>query len=397
MELKTLKDCDLKGKKVLLRADLNVPMKDGKVDNEERIVRTIPTIKYMLEQGAKVTIATHLGRPKGEGFEESFSLKEVASHLEKKLGNKVSFVEDCIGEKVEQAVNNLQENEVLMLENLRFYKEETKNDPEFTKKLAKGYDVFVSDAFSTSHRAHASTAGVAEILDSYAGLLMEEEVNALKKITNNPERPSAAIVGGAKISTKLALLKNLVQKVDYLLLCGGMGNTILYALGNNMEGCLYEADMKEEALEITKEAKKHNCEIVLTVDGVGAKELKENVETVNFAHSDDKNGYEVFDAGEESIKKFIETVNNVKTVLWNGPLGVFEVPPFDNATNKLALHIASLTKAGKITSVAGGGDTISALQKSGANKDFSYLSTAGGAFLEWIEGKELPGVKVLTK
>ncbi len=397
MNLKTLKDCDLKGKKVLLRADLNVPMKDGKVDNDERIVRTLPTVKYMMEQGAKVTIATHLGRPKGDGFEKEFSLEPVAKYLEEKLGKRVNFVNDCIGEKVVNKVESIKDDEVLMLENLRFYKQETKNDADFVKELAKGYDVYVSDAFSTSHRAHASTEGVAHILDSYAGLLMEEEVTALSKITNNPERPSAAIVGGAKISTKLALLKNLVQKVDHLILCGGMGNTLLFALGTNVEGCLHEAEMKKEALEIIEEAKKHNCEIVLPVDGTGAKELKEGIETVNFTHSDDRTGYEIFDAGSQSVELFKETISSVKTILWNGPLGVFEVPPFNKATNELAKHVGDLTKQGKLTSVAGGGDTVSALQRSGASADFTYLSTAGGAFLEWIEGKELPGVKVLTK
>lgn len=401
-QYRTLEDLNnLNGKVVMLRADLNVPMDENfNVTNTARIDRTVPTIKYLMDKGAKVVVISHFGRPEGKGDMKN-SLSHIVPDLQKALGHKVVFVDDCIGPKVEQAIKNMKADEVLLLENLRFYDEEKKGNVEWAKELVKPADVYVSDAFSTAHRAHASMVAAAEQLPSVMGLLMEEEVAALTKGLNNPERPLMAIVGGSKVSTKLDLLNNLVKKVNKLVISGGMAHTFLKAKGFdtiNEKNSLVQPDMIETAKEIMATAKASNCEIILPVDLVAAKEFKPNAEhkTVDLEHIPAE-GWELLDIGEKSIAQIIAKLEECKTLVWNGPLGVFEMKPFDNATNKVAQKAAELTVAGKLTSVAGGGDTVSALANAGVANKFTYISTAGGAFLEWMEGKELPGVAVMKK
>lgn len=401
-QYRTLEDLsNLNGKVVMLRADLNVPMDENfNVTNTARIDRTVPTIKYLMDKGAKVVVISHLGRPEGKGDMKN-SLSHIVPNLQKALGHKVVFVDDCIGPKVEQAVKNMKADEVLLLENLRFYDEEKKGNAEWAKELVKPADVYVSDAFSTAHRAHASMVAAAEQLPSVMGLLMEEEVDALTKGLNNPERPLMAIVGGSKVSTKLDLLNNLVKKVNKLVISGGMAHTFLKAQGFdtiNEKNSLVQPDMIETAKEIMATAKASDCEIILPVDLVAAKEFKPNAEhkTVDLEHIPAE-GWELLDIGEKSIAQINAKLEECKTLVWNGPLGVFEMKPFDNATNKVAQKAAELTAAGKLTSVAGGGDTVSALTNAGVADKFTYISTAGGAFLEWMEGKELPGVAVMKK
>lgn len=401
-EYKTIKDLgDLNGKVVMLRADLNVPMDENfKVTNTARIDRTVPTIKLLMEKGAKVVVISHFGRPEGKGDMKN-SLSHIVKDLEKSLGKHVVFVDDCIGEKVEDAVKNMKADEVLLLENLRFYNEEKKGDENFAKELVKPADVYVSDAFSTAHRAHASMVAAAKLLPSAMGLLMEEEVNALSTGLNNPVRPLIAIVGGSKVSTKLDLLNNLVKKVDKLVISGGMAHTFMKANGIdtiNENNSLVQPDMIDTAKEIMATAKNNNCEIILPSDVVVSKEFKPMAEhkTVELADIPAE-GWSLLDVGEKTIAAINAKLDECKTLVWNGPLGVFEMKPFDNATNKVAQHAAELTLAGKLTSVAGGGDTVSALENAGVANKFTYISTAGGAFLEWMEGKELPGVVVLKK
>lgn len=404
-QYRTLEDLNnLNGKVVMLRADLNVPMDENfNVTNTARIDRTVPTIKYLMDKGAKVVVISHFGRPEGKGDMKN-SLSHIVPNLQKALGHKVVFVDDCIGPKVEQAVKNMKNmkaDEVLLLENLRFYDEEKKGNAEWAKELVKPADVYVSDAFSTAHRAHASMVAAAEQLPSVMGLLMEEEVDALTKGLNNPERPLMAIVGGSKVSTKLDLLNNLVKKVNKLVISGGMAHTFLKAQGFdaiNEKNSLVQPDMIETAKEIMETAKASNCEIILPCDLVAAKEFKPNAEhkTVDLEHIPAE-GWELLDIGEKSIAQINAKLEECKTLVWNGPLGVFEMKPFDNATNKVAQKAAELTAAGKLTSVAGGGDTVSALANAGVANKFTYISTAGGAFLEWMEGKELPGVAVMKK
>ena len=401
-QYRTLEDLsNLNGKVVMLRADLNVPMDENfNVTNTARIDRTVPTIKYLMDKGAKVVVISHFGRPEGKGDMKN-SLSHIVPNLQKALGHKVVFVDDCIGPKVEQAVKNMKADEVLLLENLRFYDEEKKGNTEWAKELVKPADVYVSDAFSTAHRAHASMVAAAEQLPSVMGLLMEEEVDALTKGLNNPERPLMAIVGGSKVSTKLDLLNNLVKKVNKLVISGGMAHTFLKAQGFdtiNEKNSLVQPDMIETAKEIMATAKASDCEIILPVDLVAAKEFKPNAEhkTVDLEHIPAE-GWELLDIGEKSIAQINAKLEECKTLVWNGPLGVFEMKPFDNATNKVAQKAAELTAAGKLTSVAGGGDTVSALTNAGVADKFTYISTAGGAFLEWMEGKELPGVAVMKK
>lgn len=395
-EYKTIKDLgDLNGKVVMLRADLNVPMDENfNVTNTARIDRTVPTIKALMDKGAKVVVISHFGRPEGKGDMKN-SLSHIVKDLEKALGKHVVFVDDCIGEKVENAVKNMKADEVLLLENLRFYNEEKKGDEGFAKELVKPADVYVSDAFSTAHRAHASMVAAAKLLPSAMGLLMEEEVNALSTGLNNPVRPLIAIVGGSKVSTKLDLLNNLVKKVDKLVISGGMAHTFMKASGINTineANSLVQMDMLDTAKEIMATAKANNCEIVLPVDVVVSKEFKPMAEHKTVALADiPAEGWSLLDVGEKTIAVINAKLDECKTLVWNGPLGVFEMKPFDNATNKVAQHAAELTLAGKLTSVAGGGDTVSALENAGVANKFTYISTAGGAFLEWMEGKELPG------
>lgn len=400
-DYRTMEDLgDLNGKVVMLRADLNVPMDENfKVTNTARIDRTVPTIKTLMDKGAKVVVISHFGRPEGKGDMKN-SLSHVAPELEKALGKKVVFVNDCIGAEVENAVNKMTGDEVLLLENLRFYDEEKKGDEAWAKELVKPADVYVSDAFSTAHRAHASMVAAAKLLPSTMGLLMAEEVNALTNGLNNPKRPLMAIVGGSKVSTKLDLLNNLVKKVDKLVIAGGMAHTFLKVLGAqgiNESNSLVQMDMLDTAKEILATAKANNCEIILPQDLVWAEEFAANAKHKTVDLDNIPAGGTLLDVGEKTVDVIIEKLKECKTLVWNGPLGAFELKPFDNATNVVAQAAADLTQAGKLTSVAGGGDTVSALANAGVADKFSYISTAGGAFLEWMEGKELPGVVIFKK
>ncbi len=395
MTYKTLNDCDFNGKTVFVRADLNVPAKEGKITDTTRIDRFVPTLKELVEKGAKVVVASHFGRPKGEKNPE-FSLAFLAPALERASGLKVTFCDDCIGDKRDMMVRGMQPGDVILLENLRFYAGEEKNDAGFSEQLASGIDIYVDDAFSTAHRAHASTEGIAHLLPRAAGRLMQEELEALDKALGNPERPAVALVGGSKVSTKLDLLSNLVKKVDYLCIGGGMAHTFLAAKGIEMgEGSLVEHSMIDTAKSILANA--GSCTIVLPSDLVWADQFGEG----QTPHVSDANavpaGKVLLDIGPKSVAEFVGVIGQCKTLIWNGPVGAFEIKPFDAGTNEIAKAVATLTKEGKLTSVAGGGDTVSALKKAGAEPDMTYVSAAGGAFLEWMEGKSLPGVAILEK
>ena len=394
--LKTINDIEnIKGKKIVVRADLNVPTENGTITDNSRIARFAPTAKLLSDKGAKVIIITHFGRPKGKS--EEFSNKILLNELSKEIAKPVDFIDDTIGDKVKEKINLMNDGDILLLENVRFYKEEETNDANFSKELGSLGDIYINDAFSTAHRAHASTEGITKYLPSYAGLLMEEEIDALTKALENPAHPAIAVVGGSKVSTKLAVLKNITQKVDAIVIGGAMANTFLSAKGYDIGASMSEPEMKETALNIIEEASKNNCEIILPIDVCVAKEFKENAEN-KFVGIDDVNGdWKIFDVGPETSKMLDEKFATAKTVLWNGPLGVFELKPFDRGTNELAHTVAKLTTEGKITSVAGGGDTVSALKNAGVESDFTYISTAGGAFLEWLEGKELPAIPPLKK
>ncbi|MBR2922425.1 MAG: phosphoglycerate kinase [Alphaproteobacteria bacterium] len=399
---RTIEDLgNLNGKVVMLRADLNVPMNENfEVTNTARIDRTVPTIKELMSKGAKVVIVSHLGRPSGKD-DMANSLRHIVKDLEKALGKHVMFVDDCIGPKVANAIKDMSADEVLLLENLRFYKEEEKGNEYFAKELVANIDAYVSDAFSTAHRNHASMVAAVKMRPSAFGRLMEEEVNALTKGLNDPKRPLMAIVGGSKVSTKLDLLNNLVKKVDKLVIVGGMSQTFLRALGAetvNENNSLVQMDMLNTAKEIMATAEANNCKIILPVDVVVANEFKANAEH-KIVKIDEipAEGWTIVDGGVMTVALIYKELLDCETLIWNGPLGVFEMKPFDSATNAVAEAVAELTQNGKIISVAGGGDTVSALANAGVEKKFSYVSTAGGAFLEWMEGKELPGVVVLKK
>lgn len=400
-EYKTIDDLgDLNGKVVMLRADLNVPTDENcKVTNTARIDRTVPTVKTLMNKGAKVVIISHFGRPEGKGDVKN-SLRHVAPELEKALGKKVTFVEDCIGEAVEKAVKNMKADEVLLLENLRYYDEEKKGDAAWAKELVKVADAYVSDAFSTAHRAHASMVAAPKLLPSAMGLLMAEEVNALTAGLNNPQRPLIAIVGGSKVSTKLDLLNNLVKKVDKLVIAGGMAHTFLKIQGVdaiNEKNSLVQPDMLDTAKEILATAKANNCEIILPLDLVSASEFAANAPHKTYNSNNVPADGTLLDVGEKTVALIKQKLAECKTLVWNGPLGAFELKPFDQSTNEVAQYAAELTSKGKLISVAGGGDTVSALANAGVADKFSYISTAGGAFLEWMEGKELPGVVIFKK
>ena len=395
MTYKTLNDFDFNGKTVFVRADLNVPAKEGKITDTTRIDRFVPTLKELTSKGAKVVVASHFGRPKGEKNPE-YSMSFLTPALEQASGLKVTFVNDCIGNERDTIIRNMNSGDVVLLENLRYYAGEEKNDKEFSEQLASGIDIYVDDAFSTAHRAHASTEGMAHLLPRCAGRLMQEELEALDKALGNPERPAVAVVGGSKVSTKLDLLGNLVKKVDYLCIGGGMAHTFLAAKGIEMgEGSLVETGMIATAKEIMDNA--GNCKIVLPVDLVWADKFGEG-QTPHVSDADAvPAGKVLLDIGPKSVEAFVDVIKQSKTLIWNGPVGAFELKPFDKGTNDIAAEVAKLTKEGKLTSVAGGGDTVSALKKAGAEPDLTYVSAAGGAFLEWMEGKSLPGVAILEK
>lgn len=392
---KTLDDAQLDGKRVLVRVDLNVPMENGEVSDATRIERVLPTIREISGKGGKVILLAHFGRPKGRDLKDS--LAPVAKAVEQHLGRAVAFAEDCIGDAAKKAVDAMKKGDVLLLENTRFHPQEEKNDPDFTKALAANGDLFVNDAFSAAHRAHSSTEGLAKVLPAYAGRTMQAEIEALSKALEKPERPVAAVVGGAKISTKLELLGNLVKKVDILIIAGGMANTFLAAQGKKIGKSLCEKDLLDTAKSILAEAEKAKCEIVLPEEVVVAKEFKAGAEN-RIASADDVHDDEmILDIGPNEACRIAGILARAKTLVWNGPFGAFEIAPFDKGTVAVAQDAARLTREGKLLSVAGGGDTVSALNHAKAAGDFTYVSTAGGAFLEWLEGKALPGVEVLRK
>jgi phosphoglycerate kinase len=394
---KTLDDLsDIAGKRALVRVDLNVPVADGKVTDTTRIERVAPTILELSEKGAKVILLAHFGRPKGEPVAD-MSLSLIVPTVEQVLDHAVLFASDCIGPAAEEAIAKMADGDILLLENTRFHKGEEKNDPAFTKELAKNGDIYVNDAFSAAHRAHASTEGLAHHLPAYAGRTMQEELEALEKGLGNPVHPVVAIVGGAKVSTKIDLLTNLVKKVDALVIGGGMANTFIAARGTNVGKSLCEHDLADTAKQIMIEAASAGCAIILPVDGVVAREFKagaaNEVVSIDAIPADAM----VLDVGPKSIEAINSWISRANTLVWNGPLGAFEIEPFDAATVAAAEHAAEETNAGKLISVAGGGDTVAALNHADVADDFSYVSTAGGAFLEWMEGKELPGVAVLAR
>ncbi len=392
----TLDDIDVAGKTVLVRGDLNVPMKDGAVTDTTRLDRLVPTLTELAGKGAKVVMLSHFGRPKGTRKLE-FTLKPVADALATALGKPVAFADDCIGPVAEAAIAALEPGGFLVLENLRFYAEEEKNDADFAAKLGALGDVYVNDAFSAAHRAHASTEAIARVLPAAAGRLMQAGLEALTGALEAPQRPVLAVVGGAKISTKLDLLGNLVSKVDMLALGGGMANTFLYAQGKDLGASLCEKDMADEARTIMGKAADAGCEILLPTDGVVGKEFKAGTPSETLSVDAVPADGMVLDIGPASAEMLKGKLADCKTVVWNGPLGAFEVEPFDAGTNVVAQEAASRTGAGALLTVAGGGDTVAALAHAGVGDKFSYVSTAGGAFLEWLEGKDLPGVAALKK
>ena len=394
---KTLDDLnDVAGKRVLVRVDLNVPMKDGKVTDATRIERVAPTIAELSDKGAKVILLAHFGRPKGEPDPES-SLRPVAHAVEAVLDRRVHFASDCVGETVKNAVAEMTDGDILLLENTRFHAGEEKNDPDLTRALAENGDIYVNDAFSAAHRAHASTEGLAHLLPAYAGRTMQAELEALEKGLGNPKRPVLAIVGGAKVSTKIDLLTNLVKKVDGLVIGGGMANTFLAARGTAVGKSLCEHDLADTAKQIMIDAAGAGCAIILPVDAVVAREFKAGAENETVDVSAVPEDAMILDVGPTSVDKVKEWLDRAATLVWNGPLGAFEIEPFDRATVAAARHAAGRTREGLLVSVAGGGDTVAALNHAGVVDDFTYVSTAGGAFLEWMEGKELPGVAALSR
>jgi phosphoglycerate kinase len=390
----TLDHLDPRGKRVLVRVDLNVPLDNGQVGDDTRIRAVLPTLQEITAKGGKAIVLAHFGRPKGKR-DESQSLKSIAGALEQRLGKPVIFASDCVGEMAEKAVAGLKDGDVLLLENTRFHAGEEKNDPAFTAQLAELGDVYVNDSFSTAHRAHASTEGLAHRLPSFAGRSMQAELDALGKALANPERPVAAVVGGAKVSTKLELLGNLVNKVDVLIIGGGMANTFLAARGVDVGQSLCEKDLADTARGIEAKAKAAGCRIILPVDGLVATAFASHAPRrtvdVDGVDADEM----ILDIGPKSIALVKSELACVKTLVWNGPFGAFELTPFDAGTVAVAQEAARLTKEGELLSVAGGGDTVAALNHAGVGDQFSYVSTAGGAFLEWLEGKTLPGVAAL--
>ena len=393
-KFRTLDDLSVAGKRVLVRCDLNVPMKDGKVTDATRIERSAETLKELSGKGARVIVLSHFGRPKGKRAPE-FSQKPLVEPLAKALGRKVAFAEDCVGPAAEQAVKALKDGDVLLLENLRFHAGEEANDPAFVKQLASFGDLYVNDAFSAAHRAHASTEEIAHVLPAAAGRLMQAELDHLQAALENPTRPVMAVVGGAKVSTKLDLLGNLVGKVDRLVIGGGMANTFLFAQGAEIGKSLAEREMADTAREILAKAKA--CKILLPIDAVVAAEFKPNPPVETVAANAVPKDKMILDVGPKTVAAIVAEMKSCKTLVWNGPLGAFETPPFEKATVSVAREAAALTKAKALLSVAGGGDTVAALAAAGVEEQFSYVSTAGGAFLEWLEGKELPGVAALAR
>jgi phosphoglycerate kinase len=390
---RTLDDVDVKGQRVLLRVDLNVPTENGRVTDLTRLERIAPTVTEISGKGGKVILLAHFGRPKGR--EPKDSLKPVAVALAQVIGKPVAFADACIGEVAEKAVMAMQDGDILCLENTRFHKEEENNDPAFVAELAKLGDLWVNDAFSAAHRAHASTEGLGRLLPAHAGRTMQAELDALAKALETPTKPVIAIIGGAKVSTKIDLLENLVSKVDALVIGGGMANTFLHAQGVGIGKSLAEKDLAATALRILARAEAVNCAIILPVDAVVAFHFAANAPSHAYGLDAIPADGMILDVGPRSIARIHAAIDDAATLVWNGPLGAFEMKPFDRGTVLAAKHAAERTRARKLISVAGGGDTVAALNQAGVAGDFSYVSTAGGAFLEWMEGKPLPGVEVL--
>jgi len=394
-KLKTTAGLDVNAKRVLIRADLNVPVRDGKVSDITRLERLVPGLADLIARGARAVVISHFGRPKG-GPDPQYSLRPVADALSKLLNRPVAFAEDCVGEPAERTVAALLPGHVAVLENLRFHAGEEKNEPAFAKRLAALGDIFVNNAFSAAHRAHASTDAIARLLPAYAGPLLMEEIEALRRVLDNPERPTAAVIGGAKVSTKIPVLTNLVAKVDKLIIGGGMANTFFLAQGVNIGTSLAEPDFAGTALEIMHAAKARSCEVILPADVVVAPKFEagttHQVCPILATPADQM----ILDIGPKAVAHYTDVLSRCKTLLWNGPLGAFEVAPFGEGTFQVARAAAAATKSGKLVSVAGGGDTVAALNAAGVTDEFTYVSTAGGAFLEWLEGRTLPGIAALV-
>ena len=391
MSKKTVRDIDLKGKKVFVRCDFNVPMDENQnITDNRRIVAALPTIKYLIEQNCKIILASHLGRPKGE-VKPEFSLAPVAKELSKQLGQEVLMAKDVIGESAKSLAENLQEGQVMLLENVRFHREETDNDPEFAKELASMAEVFVNDAFGTAHRAHASTEGVSHYLPSVSGFLIEKELKFLGEALNNPERPFVAILGGAKVSDKIGVIDSLLEKVDTLMIGGGMAYTFFKAQGYEVGNSLCEPDKCELALNLMKKAEEKGVKFLLPIDTKVGKEFKPDTESKTVAWTDIPEGWEGFDIGEKTIEMFKNELKTAKTVVWNGPLGLFEFDQFAIGTNAIAHALAELDA----TTIIGGGDSAAAVEKAGLADKMTHISTGGGASLEFLEGKKLPGIECL--
>lgn len=391
MSKKTVKDIDLKGKKVFVRCDFNVPMDENQnITDNRRIVAALPTIKYLIEQNCKVILASHLGRPKGE-VKPEFSLAPVAAELSKQLGQEVLMAKDVIGESAKSLAANLQEGQVMLLENVRFHREETDNEPEFAKELASMAEVFVNDAFGTAHRAHASTEGISHYLPSVSGFLIEKELKFLGDALNNPERPFVAILGGAKVSDKIGVIDSLLEKVDTLMIGGGMAYTFFKAQGYEVGNSLCEPDKCELALKLMEKAKNKGVKLMLPVDTKVGREFKPDTESKTVAWTEIPEGWEGFDIGEKTIEMFKNELKTAKTVVWNGPLGLFEFDQFAIGTNEIAHALAEIDA----TTIIGGGDSAAAVEKAGLADKMTHISTGGGASLEFLEGKKLPGIECL--
>ncbi len=392
----------ISGKKILVRADLNVPVRNGKISDNTRIIAAVPTINELLKQNCKIIIVSHFGRPKGR-YDSSMSLSPLVDPLQDEINKlqrqdiQVKFASSCIGTIAKNAIDNLSDGEVLLLENLRFHEGEESDDAEFAEDLASNADYYVNDAFSASHRSHASITGVAKILPSFAGKLLEKEATSLQTAFETPKRPLVSVVGGSKVSTKIDILNSLASKSDYLIIGGGMANTFLYAKGKNIGSSLCEKDLKQNALHIIKTAKEQGCKILLPIDAVVSNSIEDTENTKVVDVDSVPNDKMILDAGTKSIISWHNAIVEAKTVIWNGPLGAFEFPPFDNSSVAIARSVAYETANNNLLSVAGGGDTLSLLSHSGIRNEFSYISTAGGAFLEWLEGKDLPGIEALKK
>ena len=392
----TIDNIDLANKKVLLRADLNVPSKG--FEKSYRVQRLLPTIEELIERGSSVVIISHYGRPKSfEGIEGKHSLKKILGNLSNVTNKTIKFGEDCIGENTKKKIKNLKPGEIILLENTRFYKEEKGNVDQFAKKLSEHMDIYINDAFSCAHRAHASNHGIVKYLPSFIGRMMEHELSRLNDMIIKPQRPILTIIGGAKISSKIPLFENLLKTMDKICIAGGMANTFLEAQGHSTKRSLFEKGMENKVKEIFSKAEENNCKIILPIDAAVASEPLENTNNKIESIKSIPDNQMILDIGPKTIEKIEEEILSSKTIVWNGPLGVYEVEPFNEGTKKVAETISKLTREGKITSLIGGGDTASALQNYSFYKDFSYISTGGGAFLEWLEGKELPGLKILKK